>query len=137
MVNLFVLDCSMAMAWFLPDESDHKTDRVLSSLELGQAVVPALWPFELANVLVVAQKRNRISRDESQKIINQLSKLPISVEHPPSSSRLAEVLDLACDHSLSAYDAAYLECASRLKLPLATKDAQLSRVAKRAEIELV
>ena len=119
------------------ESKDSRSDEVLSALELGQAIVPALWPFEVTNVLISAERKKRIASADFGKILGQLSRLPIAIEAPPTSARCAELVQLAHAHGLSTYDAAYLEAALRLKLPLATKDAQLSKSAKRVGVALL
>ena len=61
-MNRFVLDCSVAMAWCFGDEADAYSDRVLEELEQGTALVPCLWSLEVANVLLVAERRGRLLR---------------------------------------------------------------------------
>ena len=132
----FVLDCSVAISWVFPDESTESTDQLRESLVEGRAFVPALWPAEVANVLLVATRRQRIERAEWSRIARNLGALPIVID-PVSTSRVwEEVLDIAHTHGLSAYDAMYLELAIRLQLPLATLDRALAAAGRSAGIEV-
>ena len=130
----FVLDCSVAKSWVFPDEATESTDQLRESLLDGRAFVPALWPIEVANVLLVATRRGRIDRTEWPRIARNLEALPLVID-PVSTSRIwGEVLDVARTHRLSAYDAMYLELAIRMQLPLATLDRALATAARAAGV---
>lgn len=131
-----VLDCSVAMSWCFADEEDPYAEAVLDQLEKVSAVVPSLWRLETANVLLVAERRRRITRAESMRLAAFLSELPIVDDFESVARGLSLVLDLARDHGLSAYDAAYLELAIRRGLPLATLDRQLAQAAQTAGVPL-
>lgn len=132
----FVLDCSVAMSWVFPDEASESTDQLRESLVDGRAFVPALWPIEVANVLLVAARRRRIDRTEWSRIARDLEVLPIVVD-PVSTSRVwGEVLEIAHTHGLSAYDATYLELAIRMQLPLATLDRALAAAGHAAGVKV-
>jgi len=121
----FVLDSSVALAWLLPDEAGDATDVLANRLEQERAHVPAVWPLEVGNALLMAQRRARISDDELMRFISALSALPIEVDLARDTAGLARVIAIARDLALTAYDAAYVELAGRLALPLATLDAKL------------
>ena len=132
----FVLDCSVAMSWVFPDEATEATDQLRESLVEGRAFVPALWPIEVANVLLVATRRQRIDRTEWPRIARNLEALPLVID-PVSTSRIwGEVLDVAHTHQLSAYDAMYLELAIRMQLPLATLDRALAAAGRAAGVDV-
>ncbi len=125
----FVLDCSVTMAWCFEDETDRYSEAVLTALSGGGAIVPSLWSLEVANVLLVSERRGRLSRGDGQRFLELLAGLPITVS--PFAPEAAEVLALARAHRLSAYDAAYLSLALRTRLPIATRDRAL-RISARA-----
>lgn len=102
----FVLDCSLTVAWFFEDEMNRYAQAVEDSLAAA-AVVPGLWPLEVANALLVRERRCR------------------AWQHS---------LHLARSHRLSVYDAAYLELALRQGLPLATLDDRLAAAATSAGV---
>ena len=87
-----------------------------------KAVAPQLWPLEAANVLLTAERRGRITAPERQRLIRFLRALPIEIDDQTASQVWTATVQLAEQHRLSAYDAAYLELALRLGLPLATAD---------------
>ena len=130
----FVLDCSVTMAWIFPDEATDVTDRLRDELLHTRAVVPALWPIETANALLVATRRGRIEQDEWPAIRAHLDALPIDVDPLSASRTRGTVLDLADTHRLSAYDAMYLELAVRMRMPLATLDRNLQAAARIARV---
>jgi predicted nucleic acid-binding protein len=98
--------------------------------------VPALWPFELANVLVVAERRKRITAEQREAFVVSLADLGIDVQAQATDLVFREGIDLATKHRLSVYDAVYLELALRLKLPLATQDKQLVRASGEAAVPI-
>jgi predicted nucleic acid-binding protein len=125
----FVIDASVALTWCLADESDTAAaaDRALSLLESEGALVPAIWPFEVANGLRSAERRGRLDELETLQAARLLRALPIRVEEVPLGRALDGILPLARALGLSAYDAAYVEMALRMDAPLATVDDQLAR----------
>jgi len=133
-VTGFVLDCSVAMAWCFADETNPYTEAVLQDLADVGAVVPSIWPLEMANVLLVAERRKRISKAQSRRFVELLQSLPIAVDDVSAARVWDGVLSLAREQQLSAYDAAYLELAMREGLPLATADNALKRAAKRCGV---
>ncbi len=130
----FVLDCSVAMAWCFADETNPYTEAVLQDLADAGAVVPSIWPLEMANVLLSAERRKRISKAQSRRFVELLQTLPIDVDDVSAARVWNGVLSLAREQQLSAYDAAYLELAMREGLPLATADNALKRAAKRCGV---
>ncbi len=127
-MNRFVLDCSVAMAWCFGDEAEAYSDRVLEELERGTALVPCLWSLEVANVLLVAERRGRLTEADTTRFLDLLIGLPIVVEEPTTHSGHA-ILALGRSHRLSAYDAAYLDLAMREGTALATRDRALTIAA--------
>lgn len=130
MTSGFVLDGSVAAAWCFADEAGEYTRGVLAAFRNARAYVPELWGLEIANVLLVGERRGRISRQEADRFLALIRSLPILVDQHPCMDALERVLGLARDYSLSAYDAAYLELAHRLGVPLATLDARLASAAQ-------
>jgi predicted nucleic acid-binding protein len=125
----FVIDASVTACWAFDDE-DHPDARLaFSRLRAEEAVIPGLWELEIRNILLVNERRGRISESDSAVFLRALSKLRLRVDDTPDYEM---VLRLARKHRLSAYDAAYLELATRTGLPVATLDGAL-RTAARAE----
>ncbi len=125
----FVLDCSVTMAWVFSDETSAATDSLRESLIDDSAFVPALWPIETANVLLMATRRGRIAKSDWQRIREDLQALPVNIDDVATDRVWGAVLDLADAYRISAYDAMYLELALRLRLPLATLDRALATAA--------
>lgn len=124
-----VLDCSMTMAWCFEDEAHPRADAVLASLADGEALVPSLWPLEVANVLAICERRERITAARSAQFLGMIGNLPITVDEQTARHALDKTLALARTLRLSAYDAAYLELALRAACPLASLDAPLNEAA--------
>jgi predicted nucleic acid-binding protein len=137
-VSRFVLDCSVAMAWCFEDEADAFADAVLGALEEvdSGALVPSIWPLEVANVLVTAERRGRSTPASSNRFLELLRALPVRVDAETGPRAFGQTLAFARDLGLSAYDAAYLELASRQGVPLATRDAKLKAACKRCGVSL-
>jgi predicted nucleic acid-binding protein len=133
----FVIDNSVVMSWCFEDETSKYTDAVLGYLAQATAYVPAVWPLEVSNVLLVAQRRNRLSRADSSRFITLLFELPIIVEQESPERMLTEIFSLAREYKLSSYDASYLDLAMRKGLPLATTDKNLLAAAKRSRIPIL
>lgn len=129
-VNVFVLDCSMTVAWFFEDEANSYAQAVEDSFATAAAVVPAHWPLEVANALLVGERRKRTSEAKATTFLGLLQSLPIAVDDETALHAWQESLGLARAHRLSAYDAVYLEIALRRGLPMATLDGALKDAAR-------
>ena len=133
----FVVDNSVAMAWCFESE---QTDAVMALLERAIKVgasAPHLWPIEATNGLLMAERRGRISAAIRQKLASFLQGLPITIDNETASRMWTTTAQLAEQHRLTAYDAAYLELAQRLNLPLATFDKELVAAAQAAGVALL
>ncbi|MGH8397048.1 MAG: type II toxin-antitoxin system VapC family toxin [Gammaproteobacteria bacterium] len=122
----FVLDCSVTMTWVFPEESSSSLDALGDTLATEAAIVPEIWPFEVANTLLVALRRGRLEENEFSSLIAQLRVLPVEIDHDSGAQVFMRSLELARRYALTSYDASYLELASRRHLPLATLDKQLA-----------
>lgn len=133
-----VLDCSLALAWGLPDETSNRADRLLAQASPGSVLwVPALWWYEIANALAVAQRRRRLSETESMRLFELYAMLPIETDGDLNADAMRRFHRLAQEYAVSAYDAAYLDLAQRRALGLATLDRRLIAAARRAGIKLI
>jgi predicted nucleic acid-binding protein len=126
----FVLDSSVALAWCFPDEKAPVPVAVLDSLATARGVVPSLWYLEVANSLLVGERRKRSTEADTVNWLRFLGSLPIAVDEETFARAWSTILTLARSHNLSAYDASYLELASRRGLPLASLDKDLVTAAK-------
>jgi len=132
----FVIDNSIVMAWCFNDAEDDYADAVLEGLETSKALAPAVWPLETGNVLLVAERRQRINRAATVRFLELLDALSIQVEHESPERMFKEVVSLAREQEISTYDASYLDLAMRRDLPLATRDSALVKAAHRCGIPL-
>lgn len=137
MVAPFVLDTSVAIAWCFDDESTAQSRALLASMQSRHAIVPPLWRWEVGNALLIAERRKRIESAGVAMFLGILERLPIRVDEEATRQALVDTLRLARNHRLSGYDAAYLELAVRLDLPLATRDAALTEAARASGISLL
>jgi predicted nucleic acid-binding protein len=131
-----VVDASVALAWCFPDESSDYADRVLVALEGHELVVPAIWGLEITNALLVGERSKRLGPSEIRRFALLLESLPVLNDAQPFTELVNDVLPLARDYGLSAYDAAYLEVAIRYGAELATLDKKLQKAAQSAGVQM-
>lgn len=136
MAERFVLDNSIVMSWCFQDEASEYADKVLDALETSEAIVPSIWPLEVANVLLVAERKRRLSRADTARFVSLVRSLPIMVEDETADRILGEILALARQYDLSSYDASYLDLAIRTSLPIATLDEDLRKAARHCGVPL-
>jgi predicted nucleic acid-binding protein len=136
MTASMVLDCSIAVSWCFEDEKSQATDALLEKLRDEGALVPALWYWEVANVLAIAVRRGRVEPSLAQVRFALLQALPVRMDAEATGRAWRETFQLAVAHRLTAYDAAYLELAQRTGLELASKDAELCAAAAALGIKL-
>jgi predicted nucleic acid-binding protein len=127
-----VLDCSIALSWFFPDEKTAFTEAALDLVALEECWVPAVWRLEFPNALLVAERRKRVSRAERHQILDEASRLRLRVD--ATVPELRAISELAERHELSTYDAAYLELAARQGATLITLDKELAAAATAASV---
>jgi predicted nucleic acid-binding protein len=131
----FVVDNSVIMTWCFKDEDSHYSDVILNKLVGATAFVPSIWPLEVTNVLLTAERKNRIGEADSMRFLALLSELPIVVDQESPERMIKEIFALARKHNLSSYDASYLDLAMRKGLPIATLDKNLLAAAKRSKVK--
>src|SRR3990172_11920753 len=119
----FVVDNSVTVAWCFVEEGTPYTEGIHDRLRETHALVPAIWPLELRNVLLVAERRRRITQADTVSFLQVLDGLSIILDMAALTDSLNAVVALGRQHGLTAYDACYLELAMRHGLPLATQDA--------------
>jgi len=138
-VRRFVLDASVALAWFLDRPTAHYADHVRQLLLRGdRAVVPALWQLEMANGFIVAERRGALTPSDTTEALENLDVVIVqAVEDSRDLVSMRALLRTAHKFQLTAYDAVYLEIALRQQLPLATLDRQLLAAASKAGVEIV
>jgi len=133
----FVVDSSVALTWCFAEERTPATAALLDWVSESGAHAPSLWPLEVLNALLMSEKRKRIDSGKRKELIAQLRTLPIRLDMETCSQAWDYANGLAERHHLTLYDAAYLELAQRLELPLATLDAELRNAASAAGVPLL
>jgi predicted nucleic acid-binding protein len=129
----FVLDASVTANWFLPDETPRALD-AWERIRTDAGVVPAHWWFEVRNILLMAERRARISERDTPYILDRLSRLRIIQTSLPDEQA---VFLVARRNRLTFYDASYLELALRDNVALATLDADLVKAARTEGVRLI
>jgi predicted nucleic acid-binding protein len=126
-----VVDASFAACWLLPDEGTETADALLGAISDGRqhAVVPALWDYEMTNLLLVAHRRGRIDRDQIEEGQRLLQELPARRYDHTAELSQSRVGRFALRFGLSGYDASYLELVDRLQCVLYTQDRALREAA--------
>jgi predicted nucleic acid-binding protein len=130
------VDASVALAWCFPDEASDYADSVLLAVENQTLIVPAIWAVEITNALLVGERRKRIRQPEVRRFIDLMNSLSVVEDGQPFADTVSNVLPLAREYDLSAYDAAYLDVAVRHEIPLATLDVALQKACTTAGINI-
>ena len=133
-MNALVIDSSVALAWCFEEEASPTSDVRLEQVRDEGAVVPGLWHLEVANVLLQAEKRGRITAADIAMRLELIAELPINTDNETAARAWREILALARAEGSTTYDAAYLELAIRRGLPLLTKDKALIGAAARTGV---
>ena len=137
MTRAFVADASVAIGWVHPAQATSDTAAMLNAIAEGATLeVPALWPLEVANALIVLVRRRKLTERERQMALGWLRGLPVRIDHEMASLAFTRLSDLASTHNLSVYDAAYLELAERRKLVLGCKESPLRNAARQSGVNL-
>ena len=137
MSTRFVVDNSIVMTWCFQDEMVPYAEAVLDSLAEAVAVVPAIWPLEVINVLLVAERNGRLHEADSVRFVSLIGQLPIMVDRSWPERLMRDLLAIGRIHNLSSYDTAYLELAMRQGLPIASLDKRLHQAARRIDLPIL
>jgi predicted nucleic acid-binding protein len=137
MTRVFVADASVAIGWVHPGQATKQTAAMLAAIADGATLeIPALWPLEVANALLVLVRRRKLTEDDRQVALGWLRGLRLRLDHEMTALAFSRLSELADAHQLSVYDAAYLELAQRRKLVLGCKDGPLRTAATHAGVTL-
>ncbi len=136
-MSRFVLDASVTICWCFENQRTKYSEAIFAMLSSGEeASVPFIWPLEVANVLVTAERRKDLKPAHVTSFTEELSAWPIQVDALGVDRAFQQILSIARLYHLSAYDAAYLELAIREGLPLATLDNDLRKAASAAGVKI-
>jgi predicted nucleic acid-binding protein len=134
----FVIDASVGFAWVYPGQATPETDELLNKVADGSmVVVPALWFLEMANVLLIAQRRQRLTAAQRKIALGTLTAMQFTMDDEGARNAFDKISDLAEKYGLTIYDATYLELALRRSLPLASRDQALKNAAKQCGVKLL
>ena len=135
-MSALVIDSSAALSWCFEDEASPESDALFEQVRDQGAIVPGLWHLEVANVLLQAERRGRITTGDVAMRLELIADLPIITDDETIARAWREILALARAEGLTTYDATYLEVAIRRGLPLVTKDAALIAAAGRSGVAI-
>ncbi len=131
----FVVDASVASCWCVPDEnSAAAADTAMDRLLHDEAIARGLWTLEITNILIISERRGRISPEETDAFLGDLAQLPIRICRDADDRVL---LALARKHQLTTYDASCVELAVRTGAAVATLDGRLAGAARAEDLEIV
>ncbi|HVX84391.1 MAG TPA: type II toxin-antitoxin system VapC family toxin [Phycisphaerae bacterium] len=133
-----MIDAAVGLSWVYASQATSATEALLERIEAGEAfAIPPLWFTEIANSLLVLQRRGKITAPPRKNSLQRLSLLDMQVDPSDPSIAFYHISDLAETYGLTVYDATYLELATRRGLPLATRDDALAKAARRAGVPLL
>ena len=136
-MSRFVLDASVTLGWCFDNQATDYSEAILDRLAAGEEVsVPFIWPLEVANVLLNAERRKTLNFSQVTGFLEELNDWPIHVDTLGVERAYQQILSMARQHHLSAYDASYLELAVREGLPLATLDNDLRKAATAVGVKI-
>ncbi len=132
----FIVDASVGFAWVYQGQATPETDQLLNEVAAGATViVPALWFLEMSNVLLIAQRRHRLTAIQRKAALEKLTAMQFTVDEEEAHHAFGRTSELAEKYGLTIYDAAYLELALRRSLPLASRDETLRNAAKQCGLK--
>lgn len=133
----FVVDCSVALSWLLPDEHHAAADSLLGRLLDDVAIVPSIWYLEVANGLLSALNSKRLTVHQFDVCVERVEKLGVQMDQDSVEQLLPDILHISQQYRLTSYDASYIESAARNKLPFATLDKKLRAAAIKHGVEVL
>jgi len=131
-----VVDASTALTWCFADEAPSNDPQVLKAVHDEGAVVPAVWPIEVVNGVLLGLRRQRLDQAEVARFLELLGGLNIRRDEAPLEHAFTAVLNTGVAHNLTAYDACYVELAQRLGLRLITSNRRMAEAARTVGISL-
>lgn len=137
-MNALVIDGSTALGFLMKDEQSASALGALAAIESGvPTYVPAHWCVEVANGLIMAERRKRASQADITEALGLVAALPVLSDEETAQKAGSATAALARQYGLTIYDAAYLELAMRRGASLATTDHALAKAAKAAGVAVL
>ena len=136
-MSFITLDCSVTASWFIPDEFTQISINIKDEVSKKGAIVPTIWSLEVGNVLLISERRKKITKEQRQIALYTLNELPIKTDELTFKNAWFETIELAERYNLTLYDACYLELSLRCNSLLATFDNNLKEAAKLAGVSLI
>lgn len=125
------------MTWVFGDHINEDVDDLFGQLDQLDMVVPSLWRLEVVNAVLTRERQGKLTESDGRLILRQLDMLDLEVVRDTPSRSLDDMALFARPHQLTSYDAAYLDLAIRLNLPLCTCDRGMARAASGLGIALL
>jgi predicted nucleic acid-binding protein len=135
-LSVVVLDAPVALVWAMHDEFSVYAKHVLQHLRSEKAIVPAIWPLEVMNGVLFAERGGRIHAAERIRFFELVEQLSIEIVEVSLKTSYESVYPLAIEYRLATYDASYLWLTSVREAKLATLDEKMRRAAKAAHLPL-
>jgi predicted nucleic acid-binding protein len=133
-----VVDASVGFSWVCHDQATPETFTLLNEIVAGvTVVVPSFWFLEMANVLLMAQRRHKLTAIQRKAALGKLAAIQFTVDDEAARSAFDQISELAEKHGLTVYDATYLEIALRRKMSLASRDEALRSAGRRCGLKLL
>jgi predicted nucleic acid-binding protein len=98
---VIVVDASLALSWCFRDEQTPATSALLARIAVEGMLVPLFWHLEVANVLHLAVRRERITLDLRAASLADLSLLPIETDGRTIEVAWSSTIELAHRHDLT------------------------------------
>ncbi len=136
-MTAFVIDASALGPLIVPDEAGDLLTGMIDLLDREGAIAPQHWRLEVANLMRMAVRRDRLHASALPGLVSLLRDLPVEIDGETVEEAWGRTLALSSRHDLTVYDAAYLELAQRRGVPLATLDRALVRAARKEGIDLL
>jgi predicted nucleic acid-binding protein len=132
-VTRVVVDASVAVKWFLPEELSTEARQLLTT-EYELLAPDLLWA-ELGNVLWKKHRRRELDPKTASRLLRDFSRVPI--EFHASERWTGAALELAIRHGVTVYDGLYLALAAGNGCRVVTADRRLHDACERGGIRQV
>ena len=132
------MDAAVGFSWVYHDQATPETHALLNEIASGvKVVVPSFWFLEMANVLLMAQRRHKLSAPQRKAASEKLAAMQFTVDEEAARNAFGQISELAEKHGLTVYGAIYLEIALRRKMALASRDEALRSAGKRCGLKVL